>query len=139
MAKNGSSSSSSSSRSKGDVPTHPGAVAPGSEGHLVSANGSGLRERFDAFWDAYPKQEERVAAWDAWQKLRPDSELTAQMCAALVWQRRKDDWLRDSGRFIPLPAKWLTGRRWLDKPTATPRLSDKTIAISRTIQEFSKS
>jgi hypothetical protein len=81
-------------------------------------NGDGLRERFDAFWSAYPRKVGKNAAWRAWQKLKPDPELTSTILSALTWQRRQDGWLREGGRFVPHPSNWLDRGQWADEPTA---------------------
>jgi hypothetical protein len=95
-----------------------------------------LKERFDAFWKAYPKKAAKEAAWKAWEKRRPSLELTRQMCAALAWQRQQDSWLQAGGKYIPHPATWLTDGRWQDEPTNMPRLSDRTLALGRTNEQF---
>ncbi len=96
-------------------------------GKRLPANGNGslLRERFDRFWDAYPKKVGKDAAWRAWQKRRPDESLVAAMVTALAWQARQDNWQREQGRFVPNPATWLNAGRWQDEPApASSGLSD---------------
>lgn len=80
-----------------------------------ASNMAPLRGRFDAFWAEYPKKRAKGAAWKAWQKLKPSSELTSQMLTALRRQRSSSDW-RDS-KFIPHPATWLNDERWSDEPS----------------------
>ena len=72
---------------------------------------------FDRFWVAYPRHQGKEAARKTWEKIRPNDALLAEMLAALERQRASDQWRRDGGRFIPLPATWLNGRRWEDEPT----------------------
>lgn len=72
---------------------------------------------FDRFWEAYPRRQGKEAARKAWAKIRPDDALLAEMLAALERQRASDQWRKDGGQFIPLPATWLNGRRWEDEPT----------------------
>jgi len=116
-------------------------VAPAAAGlsRPSKANGTGLRDRFEAFWKLYPKKVGKDAAWRAWQKRQPGQDLTAQIVAALAWQRTQDTWLREGGRFIPNPATWINAGRWQDEPCTTPRLSDRTIATVRAAEEFMKS
>ena len=77
-----------------------------------------LTGAFDRFWGAYPRHQGKEAARKVWAKIRPDDALLAEMLAALERQRASDQWRRDGGRFIPLPATWLNGRRWEDEEAA---------------------
>lgn len=70
-------------------------------------------ERFEAFWHFYPRGEGRQAAAKAWDKLRPDDALIAEMGHALVRQKRSEDWQEGIG--IPHASTWLNGRRWEDE------------------------
>lgn len=70
---------------------------------------------FAEFWEAYPKKKAKQDAQRAWDKRRPTSELLSVMLSALARQKGSPDWLKDSGRYIPLPASWLNGARWTDE------------------------
>lgn len=70
---------------------------------------------FAIFWTAYPKKKAKEDAQRAWDKRRPTSELLSVMLSALERQKASPDWLKDSGRYIPLPATWLNGARWTDE------------------------
>lgn len=76
------------------------------------------RANFDTFWTAYPNKTRRADAETAWAKLGPDSALVDKMLAAIETQRQSTQWTRESGRFIPNPAKWLGEQRWRDEGTA---------------------
>lgn len=82
----------------------------------ATATGNRLRERFDAFWEAYPRKVGKDAAWRSWQKRRPDEGLATAMLAALEWQRESENWRKEQGQFIPHPATWLNQGRWQDEP-----------------------
>lgn len=71
-----------------------------------------LRERFLAFWAAYPRKEARQPAAKAFAKLAPDEALFARMMAGLERDRRSEQWRRDGGQYIPYPATWLNQQRW---------------------------
>lgn len=73
---------------------------------------------FEKFYSAYPKHQAKKQALKAFEKLNPDEELFAAIMAALENQKQSDQWQRDNGQFIPLPASWLNWRRWEDEPTA---------------------
>jgi hypothetical protein len=105
----------------------------------AGSNGADLQAGFDSFWFHFPRKVAKGEAWRAWQKLAPDAALLATMIASLHWQRRTDQWLRDGGRFTPYPASWLRQSRWLDEPSETPRVSERTLGLVRASEEFLKS
>lgn len=75
---------------------------------------------FEQFFDAFPKQVDKIKAWNAWRKLgraRPGLDF---LLVAIVEQSQSDQWTRDHGRYIPSPAKWLQERKWLDKLSPAP-------------------
>ena len=84
---------------------------------------------FGDFYRMYPKKKAKPAAEKAWIKLNPSMELFEQMLKALDWQKKQPDWLKENGQFVPLPASWLHGKRWLDEqPAATPEPTDSIIS-----------
>lgn len=70
---------------------------------------------FEAFWAAYPKKKSKDDAKRAWDKRRPDSDLSAVMLRALERQKQSPDWQKEQGRYIPHPATWLNQGRWTDE------------------------
>ena len=66
--------------------------------------------KFDAFWEVYPKKQDKKKAEIAFKKL---SEEVQDVIIAHVNVRAKQDikWL--SG-FIPMPSTFLNGERWCD-------------------------
>lgn len=76
-------------------------------------------ERFEAFWDSYPRGEGKQKAIQAWDKLQPDEDLLRTMALGLMRQLQSRDWIRGIG--IPHASTWLNQRRWEDtgkKPIA---------------------
>lgn len=69
---------------------------------------------FETFWSAYPRKDAKADAAKAFTRLRPDEALLRSMLSAIAWQRDSEQWRKDR-QFIPLPATWLNGRRWLDE------------------------
>lgn len=66
---------------------------------------------FEDFYRSYPRKVGRGAAEKVWARLRPSPELLAEMLSALNrWDVPTDP------KFIPHPATWLNGKRWLDEP-----------------------
>ena len=79
---------------------------------------------FDDFWILYPKKQAKAAAEKAYLKVKPDRDLFEKMKKALEAQKSSFDWQKENGRYIPLPATWLNGRRWEDEAaveTAKPK------------------
>lgn len=70
---------------------------------------------FELFWSAYPKKYAKKDALKAWKDINPNLALTNKMIQAINVQALTDDWIRDKGRFIPLPATWIRGERWIDQ------------------------
>jgi|GEM_PF-4782097 len=90
----------------------PSALIRGKKVEITSSN-------FSAFYSAYPKKKNRADAERAFAKLNPSAELFSKMMAALAWQTKQPDWVKDGGQYVPLPASWLNKRRWEDeKPLA---------------------
>lgn len=70
---------------------------------------------FDDFWALYPKREAKKDARKAWMQLNPTAEVERQIVAALAWQVESEQWTKDDGQYIPLPATYLRGERYLDE------------------------
>jgi len=70
---------------------------------------------FVKFWLAYPKKENKAAAYAAWKKLNPDGALYLKILSAVGTQKHKPQWNAEAGKYIPLPSTWLNQRRWEDE------------------------
>lgn len=89
-------------------------------------------ERFADFWQAYPRKEAKEKARQAFKKLKADEDLLLKMLTAIEIQKQSDQWTKDDGRFIPLPATWLNGRRWEDEvkpPTSGNMFADYLVEM----------
>jgi hypothetical protein len=93
--------------------------------HRTTKEASGQsRDQFDSFWQAYPRKVAKGDAEKAWRKIKPNELLTELILKAIDRANKSQDWMKDSGKFIPYPATWLNGKRWEDEPyvaTAEPR------------------
>lgn len=69
-------------------------------------------ERFNAFWEAYPKKKGKKAALKAFESLDVDDELLAKMLKALEEHIRSREWA--DAQYIPYPSTWLNQERWTD-------------------------
>lgn len=74
------------------------------------------RQRFDTFWQAYPRKVGKQPALKVWLKLAPDDELFSAILEALKWQRVQPQWRKDGGQYVPHPVTWLRQGRWDDEP-----------------------
>ena len=80
-------------------------------------------ERFEGFWRAYPRDEDRAKAVEQWDKLPEDQTLVERYGSeeallhdiAVGLKRHLDceDWRE--GRGIPYAFRWLRDRRWTEK------------------------
>lgn len=85
---------------------------------------------FAEFWQAYPRKDARPNALKAWKRLLPPLEA---VLASITRFKSTDQWTKDGGKFIPLPASWLNGERWKDQGTAVTSAADHAIENSRKI------
>ena len=78
---------------------------------------------FNRFWAEYPRKQGKGAARKAFDKARKKVTLET-MLAAVERQRRSEQWNRDGGQYIPMPATWLNQERWSDEETFNPPPSE---------------
>jgi len=84
--------------------------------NYICANAqSEYKDKFDRFWQQYPKKKDKAKALKAFLNLKPEDELFSKIISALTIQKQSADWLEDDGRFIPYPTTWLNGHRWEDE------------------------
>lgn len=68
---------------------------------------------FDDFWQAYPRKQARKDALKAWSHI--DSGEYPKILRAIELAKRTEQWTKDHGQYIPMPASWLRGERWYDE------------------------
>ena len=73
-----------------------------------------LAERFERFFEAYPKKRSKGRAEKQWAKIKPDEQLLAKMIATIERARTSVDWTKDGGKYVPLAATWLEDKGWMD-------------------------
>lgn len=71
-----------------------------------------LKADFDLFWEAYPRKEGKQKAEAAFAKVVVPVQ---DLLDAIEAQKKSAQWTKDGGQFIPHPATWLNGKRWLDQ------------------------
>jgi uncharacterized protein YdaU (DUF1376 family) len=72
----------------------------------------GEPEGFGEFYAAYPKKQGRESAAKAFGKV---SVSLTVLLEALSWQSEQESWTKDGGKFVPMAATWLNGKRWEDQ------------------------
>ncbi len=71
------------------------------------------RDRFEGFWELYPRKTNKQAAIRAWDKLQASDELLAEMGAKLLLLiRYSPDW--QDKKYIPHASTFLNNARWND-------------------------
>ena len=80
-------------------------------------------ERFEGFWKAYPRDEDRAKAVEQWDKLPEDQALVKRygseeallhdIAVGLKRHLECEDWRE--GRGIPYAFRWLRDRRWTER------------------------
>jgi hypothetical protein len=82
-------------------------------------------ERFDEFWQVYPKRVGRKAAATKWrtavQTATPDEIIEAA-------KRYRDNPKRDPD-FTANPETWLNQERWLDEPAVAPKTKSGPVTV----------
>ena len=71
---------------------------------------------FESFYSTYPRKVARPAAEKAWRKLSPEDQKLAIMSLPDHIQEWKG---RGDIQFVPYPASFLNGKRWLDELTSS--------------------
>ena len=78
-----------------------------------------INEKFERFWSAYPRHQDRKKAEDAFRRINPDDDLLNKMIASIEKQKSSAQWQENGGQFIPHPTTWLHGKRWEDEMQAS--------------------
>ena len=70
---------------------------------------------FEEFWKEYPRKEARVKAEQAFKSLNPSEKLLEIILDDISSRKQSEAWQKDGGKYIPLPATYLRGKRWEDE------------------------
>lgn len=74
-----------------------------------------LLDRFNVFWEHYPKKRSKGQAETTWLKIKPSESLLDEMLAAIALAKNSKSWLDDDGQFVPYPSTWLNAKGWEDE------------------------
>ena len=71
-------------------------------------------EKFEKFWKAYPRKENKKNSYKIFSKLNIDDEILKKILDNIDYNTRyNEQW--GNPRFIPMPSTYLNGRRWEDE------------------------
>jgi hypothetical protein len=84
-------------------------------------------ERFDEFWFAYPKRQDKAKAKTIWQRDKLDA-IAPAIIDAVQRFTQTPQWQAENFRYVPKPTTFLNGKRWEDE--LTPE-ANKTKAQTR--------
>ena len=91
-------------------------------------------ERFNQFWGAYPRKEDKSKAAQYFKRINPDDELLQTMLRSIEAWKKSDQW--QDKQYIPHPSTWLNGKRWEDEPPA-PRSAKTVVAQQYEQRDYS--
>lgn len=86
----------------------------GKEGDTTRRVTRDVSALFDQFWNAYPRKVGKKDAEKSFSKIKSPEETLPLILSAIESQKQSEQWRKDDGQFIPHPATWLNGGRWLD-------------------------
>ena len=72
-------------------------------------------QNFALFWKNYPRKEAKKVAWESWVKVGEPESIIEKMRVILPIQMESDQWTKNNGEFIPLPATYINQERWEDE------------------------
>ncbi len=81
----------------------------------TKVNKTKVNTLFDLFWSEYPRKQDKAKAKKVWEKLKIDDDLFNIIINKLKEYKQSEQWLKEKGKYIPLPTTWLNGKRWEDE------------------------
>ena len=74
-----------------------------------------VEERFESFWEVYPKKSNKVDCESAFKKLNPNDVLMTLILADITLRKDSRKWNDDNGQYIPNPSTYIRKKRWEDE------------------------
>ncbi|PVX86451.1 replication protein [Paraburkholderia unamae] len=90
-----------------------------------------LRERFEIFWECYPRKRSKKAAEKAFAKLNPNEQLFNDLMAGLKRAKTSEQW--QNPQYQPHAATWLNDGGWMDEFQTA--YSDAELAVIQAFNE----
>lgn len=70
------------------------------------------KEKFDTFWEAYPKKVDKQDAIKIFNSMKPTQGFLDMLLKSIAQQKLSDQW---KNNYIKSPARWLRGQHWGDE------------------------
>lgn len=83
--------------------------------NLLNNSKENIKERFNKFWEAYPKKKSKGNAELWFKKNNPSKELVEEMISKINLLKQTEQWESCDGKYIPYPATWLNAKGWEDE------------------------
>lgn len=81
---------------------------------------------FPAFWEVYPRKEDKMSASAIWRNLSTKDRLSAM--DDIKNRKTSDAWTKEKGKYIPLAKNYLEGKRWEDEGVVITKKTDDKYA-----------
>ena len=93
---------------------------------------------FEQLWDLYPRKEAKESAWIAFKGAKAAHQYPGNpiVLPVVVQWAESPRWQEEGGKFVPMLANWINGRRWEDKFTGPPRELTPEEKASRDAEEM---
>jgi hypothetical protein len=81
---------------------------------------------FEEFYGIYPKKQDRKKAEEIWESLCLSREMWEQSVKPTLeaW-KKTEEWLKEKGKYAPMPSTWLRRKRWEDQVPEEIKPTDK--------------
>lgn len=90
-------------------------------------------ELFERFWSVWPRRQAKGSARAAWAKAVKKASPEVIIQAATLYGNSP---YKPEQQFIPMPATWLNGERWLDDAPTAPQVVTKAQKNLSTVEYF---
>ncbi len=85
-----------------------------------------LSNKFNEFWNIYPKKENKKDAKKAWGQVfnsnhkdyyfsKLTDEIVTEIVISIEKRKETEEWKKENGQYIPHPGTWLRYHRWEDE------------------------
>jgi hypothetical protein len=97
-------------------------VTEESTGQIPGKSGARTKqdEKFNAFWELYPKKAGKEDAIRVWDNLAPSWDVVEQIIKSLLKQRKTEAWIKEK-RSIPNASTWLKEKKWAGEGVVPPK------------------
>ena len=102
-------------------------LAPVIQSNPIQSESKEVLERFNTFWESYPRHIAKAKALLNFKRINPDDNLLGVMLGKIVIFKETEGWKESNGKYIPHPATWLNQKRWEDEiniPQSIPEVTN---------------